>query len=31
MNTLNHTYLYPVSAGVKGEAVVQLFGIHHER
>ena len=31
MNTPNHKYLYPVSAEVKGEAVVQLFGIQHER
>ncbi len=31
MNTANPVFRYPVSAGVKGEAVVQLFGIHHER
>ena len=27
MNTANHMFGYPLSAGVKGEAVVRLFGI----
>ena len=27
MNTANHVFEYPLSAGVKGEAVVQQFGI----
>ena len=27
MNTANHSFEYPLSAGVKGEAVVQQFGI----